>query len=89
MNTSTTISPLDAFRIGFPGTRIIVLDNELRYRFRLMGPAKVAEKLAQTIILKNGLRVTADLEIWSVGGLIRDITLVVTLVPEEYLIEHY
>lgn len=84
MSTTTTISPLDAFRIHFPGTRIIVLEDELRYRFRLLGPAKVAEILSQQIIMKHGIPVTAELEIWNVGGFVREIALVVKLVPEEH-----
>lgn len=86
MHPTTTISPLDTFRIHFPGTRIIVLEDELRYRFRLIGPAKVAEKLSQEIILQYGIPVTADLEIWEIGGFVREISLAVKLVPEEYKI---
>lgn len=86
MVNSATISPLEAFQKAFPGTRIIVLEDELRYRFRVMGAAKTAEKLAQQIILKEGLRITAALEIWEIGGYVREIALVVKPVPEESII---
>lgn len=86
METSTIISSLEAFQKAFPGTRIIVLEDELRYRFRIMGAAKTAEKLAQEIILKEGLRITAALEIWEIGGFVREIALVVKPVPEESII---
>lgn len=76
------------FQLIFPSHRLFVYEEgELKYRFTTEQIGRIYERMAQQVILKNELRVTAILEVWSVGGLVREVCLVVKAVPEEYLIE--
>lgn len=76
------------FQLIFPSHRLFVYeDGELRYRFPTEQIGRIYERMAQKVILKNQLRVTAVLEVWSVGGLVKEVCLVVKAVPEEDLVE--
>lgn len=89
MTDTTIISPLETFQKLFRATRLEVKDDGLYYRFRHWLTAKYFEDLAQDIILENKLRVTAELNTWHEGGFVFERCLVVKLVPEQYMIEHY
>jgi len=82
----TTISPLEVFQRHFPSINLIATDEELRYRFKSKLGQQVYDKIAQRIILREGLRITADWEVWQSGAVVHEIALVVKPVPEESLI---
>lgn len=84
MPTQTTISPLQLFREIFPDHRLASAYGELKYRYGIHEEVigRIYERMAQRIILKKGLPLTADLEKWSVCGSVRRIVLVVKAVPE-------
>lgn len=82
------MTALEHFQLIFPSHRLFIDEGgELRYRFTSEQIGRIYERIAQKVILKNELRVTAVLEVWSIGGLIREVCLVVKLVPEEDLVE--
>lgn len=81
------MTALEHFQHIFPSHRLFIdQDGELRYRFTTEQIGRIYERMAQKVILKNQLRVTAVLEVWSVGGMVREVCLVVKLVPEEEMI---
>lgn len=86
MNTTTLQDHLETFRRLFPASMIVVLDDAMHYRFRNKVTALYFEQLAQEIIIANGLPLVAALGIWSVGGVVFEMSLEVKAVPEEYLI---
>jgi hypothetical protein len=67
-------------------TDVTVEPTALRYKFRSNVTARYFEYLAQEVILANGLRLTAELEIWRRNGKIVKMYLVVEYVREEYLV---
>lgn len=82
------MTPTEHFQLIFPSHRLFVCqDGELHYRFPTEQIGRIYERMAQKVILKNELRVTAVLEVWSVGGMVREVCLVVKAVPEEDLVE--
>lgn len=81
------MTALEHFQLIFPSHRLFVDEDELKYRFKTEQIGRIYERIAQKVILKNGLRATADLEVWSVGDLVREVCLVVKEVPEESVIE--
>lgn len=83
---TTTISPLEQFQKLFPVTRLEVFEDELHYRFRSQTTGKYFDDYAQRIIIENKLPIVAELEIWSTRGYVHEISLVVKMAPEEYLI---
>jgi hypothetical protein len=83
------MTALEHFQLIFPSHRLFIEDGELRYRFATEQIGRIYERMAQKVVLKNELRITAVLEVWHVGGMVREVCLVVKPVPEEHLIEHY
>lgn len=82
------MTALEHFQLIFPSHRLIVSEGELKYRFGKSEQfAKIYERIAQRIILKKGLPLTADAETWASGGVIFEVSLVVKPVPEEDLVE--
>ena len=88
MNTPTTISPFEQFQQLFPDHRLIAYPDELKYRLRSEIVGRAYEDTARGIILEQGLPLTANLEIWRVGGIVREVCLVVKMVPEEIEFRH-
>lgn len=88
MSTTTTISPLEQFQKLFPDHRLTAYSDELKYRLRSEIVGRAYEDTARNIILKQGLPLTADLEVWRVGGIVREVCLVVKMVPEEVDFRH-
>lgn len=70
----------------FPSTLVQAYEDELIYRVSDPRAARELEDLAQTIILDNGLPLTAQLEEWGAGGFVFERTIRVKPVPEEHLI---
>lgn len=86
MHRPSTISPLEQFQRLFPVTRLEAFEGELHYRFKNPITGRYFEDYAQRIIIENKLPVVADLEVWSSGGYVHEISLVVKMAPEEYLV---
>lgn len=84
--TPTTISPLQTFQEAFPSIKLIASEDELRYTFKSETCFNLYWKMAQRLILKQGLPLTAEKEIWEKRGFVFELALVVKLVPEEHLI---
>jgi len=88
MSNSTVISPLTLFQQLFPDHRLTAYPDELKYRLRSEIVGRAYEDTARGIILEQGLPLTAVLEVWKVGGIVREICLVVKMVPEEIEFRH-
>jgi len=84
MNKSTTISPIEAFRLTFPDHRLKASEDELRYLFNSRDCANAYELAAMKIILERRLPLTAHVEEWSSKGKVTEIAMVVRPAPEEY-----
>lgn len=84
--TPTTISPLQAFQEAFPSIKLIASEDELHYTFKSETCFNLYWKMAQKLILKEGLPLTAEKEIWEKKGFVFELALVVRMVPEEYAI---
>lgn len=80
------MNALEHFQQIFPSHRLFADNGELRYRFPTEQIGRIYERMAQKVIIKNGLRATAYLEVWRVGDLVREVCMVVKEVPEESLI---
>ena len=81
------MTALEHFQLIFPSHRLFVDEDELKYRFKTEQIGRIYERIAQKVILKNRLPAMAVLEVWRVGGIVKEVCLVVKEVPEEYLIE--
>ena len=82
MTMQTSISPLKYFRLVFPSHRLVSCVDVLKYRFATEDMGKIYERFAKWVINRKGLPLTAELETWSSGGVIREIALVVKEIPE-------
>jgi len=79
------MTPLLQFARIFPDHRLQVISKEeLRYRFNSVDCARIYERVANRMILKKGLPITAHVETWESSGIVREIAMVVEPVPEEY-----
>lgn len=80
--TQMAMDPLDYFREIFPSHRLAPRKGELRYLFNGCDCARIYEVVAARIIKKNKLPLTADLEIWESKGVVREVAMVVKMVPD-------
>lgn len=80
------MNALEHFQQIFPSHRLFSDDGELRYRFPTEQIGRIYERIAQKVIIKNGLRAVAGLEVWESAGQVREVAMVVKEVPEESLV---
>lgn len=59
----------------------------MRYLFQGTDCAKIYERVAQRIILRNKFSLQTMIDIWISGGVVREIALVVREAPEQDIIE--
>lgn len=83
---AATISPLTTFCIAMPWLKVVSQGDAIRCYFDDAIPGMWVEQRAQEVILREHLPLTAELEIWKSMKTIREISLIVRLVPEEQLV---
>lgn len=81
---NASISPFEAFKAKFFRNNLAETMDELRYKYEIIECARTFETLACKIIIHESLPLTAHLEIWESRGIVREISLVIQPVPEEY-----
>lgn len=82
----TDMNALEHFQQIFPSHRLFSDDGELRYRFASEQIGRIYERIAQKVIINNGLRATAELEVSESGGQVKEVAMVVKEAPEESLV---
>lgn len=83
MQAAIQINPLERFSELSRCWAALGHKDELRYKFTIKECALEYECVALQIILENGLPLVAHLEEWSSRGIVREIAVVIKMVPDE------
>lgn len=82
MQAKTKLNPLKSFLQLSCCDASVTTKDQIRYRFSVRSNAEYFEGIADQLIIKNALPLTAHLEVWSSRGVVRETAVVIMMAPE-------